>query len=163
MKRARSVILAIAVLLLGLMVSTPAAAVPDPPADGDDGVGVYVGELTPQQMDELLKSGVEREAGRHPRGARPPRVPPTSSTQPPPARRATLTPPPPQVDCTEMSFLQRDVDIPPLNLEALRKCNRHMPVTRSPGLRREPITSLSSSQGRDACSDVIANNSLRFR
>ncbi|MEU8206015.1 M14 family zinc carboxypeptidase [Streptosporangium sp. NPDC049046] len=69
MKRARSVVLAIAVLLLGLMVSTPAAAVPDPSADGDDGVSVYVGELTPQQMDELLKSGVEREELRITRSA----------------------------------------------------------------------------------------------
>ncbi|AWS46254.1 M14 family metallopeptidase [Streptosporangium sp. 'caverna'] len=60
MKRARWAILAITALVLGTIVAPPAAAVPSPPG-GNDGVHVYTGELTSQQMDTLLKSGVDRE------------------------------------------------------------------------------------------------------
>ena len=60
MKRARWAILAITALVLGMIAAPPAAAVPSPPG-GNDGVHVYTGELTSQQMDTLLKSGVDRE------------------------------------------------------------------------------------------------------
>ncbi|GAA2901971.1 M14 family metallopeptidase [Streptosporangium fragile] len=43
-----------------MVVAPTAAAVPEPPAGGD-GIHVYAGELTSQQLDKLLKSGVDRE------------------------------------------------------------------------------------------------------
>ncbi|WP_068926332.1 M14 family metallopeptidase [Planobispora rosea] len=68
MKRARLAVLAVMAMLAGLLTAPPAAAVPDPPGAGD-GIHVYTGELTAQQLAALLASGVDREELRLTRSA----------------------------------------------------------------------------------------------
>ncbi|GAA3441718.1 M14 family metallopeptidase [Planomonospora venezuelensis] len=68
MKRARLAVLAVMVMLLSMAVTLPAAAVPDPPAAGD-GIHVYTGELTLEQLAALVESGVDREELRLTRSA----------------------------------------------------------------------------------------------
>ncbi|WP_196444661.1 M14 family metallopeptidase [Planomonospora sp. ID67723] len=51
-----------------MAVSLPAAAVPDPP-DAGDGIHVYTGELTLEQLTAMVESGVDREELRLARSA----------------------------------------------------------------------------------------------
>ncbi|MEV0310686.1 M14 family metallopeptidase [Nonomuraea fuscirosea] len=48
-------------LLLGSFTIPPASAVPKPPQSGPDGVFVYSGELTADQLAKLVAAGVDRE------------------------------------------------------------------------------------------------------
>jgi hypothetical protein len=52
--------LAAMILLLGLITAPPAGAVP-PPEPGPDGVHVYAGALTAEQLAALVAAGVDRE------------------------------------------------------------------------------------------------------